>query len=324
MAIPARGPIGATAPTRPSKNEKCAPALRSPPMRRPPEASAHVTEAKGATMNKCGIFAIALSLSLIAGCGDEGAFFTTPTGARPTTGNSTPETPNIQLSGLVQRQDASGNARILGEATNIGGGVASFVQVQCALLDASGAVLTTRSTFVNGTVVKLTGTGQNTNTALRAGERGFFAISSALNNTAVASFRCDPSFDTFATTAPDATLELNSTPTRASDPSGFLRVSGEVKNTGTRALAFGQVYMVVMDAAGLPLDLSFAYIDGETVPPSAGTTDTGLNPDAVGSYTVSTAASLAYPQGRARGSTDALDERTRALRALEQAATHEE
>src|SRR3569833_3005813 len=90
------------------------------------EPSAHVTEAKGATMNKCGIFAIGLSFSLIAGCGDEAAF-TTPTGARPTTGNSTPETPNIQLSGLVQRQDASGKARILGEATNIGSGVASFV-----------------------------------------------------------------------------------------------------------------------------------------------------------------------------------------------------
>src|SRR3569623_2410163 len=174
-------------------------------MRRPPEPSAHVTEAKGATMNKCGIFAIGLSFSLIAGCGDEAAF-TTPTGARPTTGNSTPETPNIQLSGLVQRPDASGTARILGEATTIGGGVASFVQVQCALLAASGAVLTTRSTFVSGTEVKLTGTGQNTNTALRAGERGIFAISSALNNTAVASFRCDPSFDTFATTAPDTTL----------------------------------------------------------------------------------------------------------------------
>ena len=296
-------------------------------------------------MNKCGIFAIGLSFSLIAGCGDEAAF-TTPTGARPTTGNSTPETPNIQLSGLVQRQDASGNARILGEATNIGSGVASFVQVQCALLDASGAVLTTRSTFVNGTVVKLTGTGQNTNTALRAGERGFFAISSALNNTAVASFRCDPSFDTFATTAPDATLELNSTPTRASDPSGFLRVSGEVKNTGTRALAFGQVYMVVMDAAGLPLDLSFAFIDGETVPISTGTTDTGLNPDSVGSYTVSTrslfsdagtlvpllswdaaagtAAALSYPQGMAATTADALDERTRTLRALEQAATRQD
>src|SRR3569833_1875019 len=238
-------------------------------------------------MNKCGIFAIGLSFSLIAGCGDEAAF-TTPTGARPTTGNSAPETPNIQLSGLVQRQDASGNARILGEATNFGSGVASFVQVQCALLDASGAVLATRSTFVNSTVVKLTGTDQNANTALRAGERGFFAISSALTNTAVASFRCDPSFDTFATTAPDATLELNSTPTRANDPSGFLRVSGVVKNTGTRALAFGQVYMVVMDAAGLPLDLSFAFIDGETVPISTGTTDTGLNPDSVGSYTVST------------------------------------
>lgn len=296
-------------------------------------------------MNKCGIFAIGLSLSLIAGCGDEAAF-TTPTGARPTTGNSTPEAPDIQLSGLVQRQDASGNARILGEATNTGGGVASFVQVQCALLDASGAVLTTRSTFVNGTVVKLTSTGQNTNTALRAGERGFFAISGALNNTAVASFRCDPSFDTFATTAPDARLELTSTPTRLSDPSGFLRVSGEVKNTGTRALAFGQVYMVVMDAAGMPLDLSFAFINGETVPTSTGTTDTGLNPDAAGSYTVptrapfsdagtlvpllswdaaaDTAAALAYPQGMTPGVTDALDERTRALRALEQAATHEE
>src|SRR3569623_2324135 len=178
-------------------------------MRRPPEPSAHVTEAKGATMNKCGIFAIGLSFSLIAGCGDEAAF-TTPTGARPTTGNSTPETPNIQLSGLEQRQDATGNARILGEATNIGGGVASIEQVQCALLDASGAVHTTRSTFVNGTVVKLPGTGQTPNPALRAGERDFFAISSALNNTAVASFRCDPSFDTFATTAPDATLERNS------------------------------------------------------------------------------------------------------------------
>src|SRR3569832_443318 len=295
------------------------------------DPSAHVTVAKGATMNKCGIFAIGLSFSLIAGCGDEAAF-TTPAGARPTTGNSTPETPNIQLSGLVQRQDASGNARILGEATNIGSGVASFVQVQCALLDASGAVRTTRSTFVNSTVVKLTGTGQNTNTALRAGERGFFAISSALNNTAVASFRCDPSFDTFATTAPDATLELNSTPPRANDPSGYLRVSGEV-------------YMVVMDAAGLPLDLSFAFIDGETVPISTGTTDTGLNPDSVGSYTVSTrslfsdagtlvpllswdaaagtAAALSYPQGMAATTADALDERTRTLRALEQAASRQ-
>src|SRR3569832_3018924 len=309
------------------------------------DPSAHVTVAKGATMNKCGIFAIGLSFSLIAGCGDEAAF-TTPAGARPTTGNSTPETPNIQLSGLVQRQDASGNARILGEATNIGSGVASFVQVQCALLDASGAVLTTRSTFVTSTVVKLTGTGQNTNTALRAGDRGFFAISSALNSTAVASFRCDPSFDTFATTAPDATLELNSTPTRANDPSGFLRVSGEVKNTGTRALAFGQVYMVVMDAAGLPLDLSFAFIDGETVPISTGTTDTGQNPDSVGSYTVSTrsqfcdagtlvplmsrdaaagtAAALSYPHGLAATTAEALDERTRTLRALEQAATRQD
>src|SRR3569623_2883302 len=180
-------------------------------MRRPPEASAHVTEAKGATMNKCGIFAIALSLSLIAGCGDEGAFFTTPTGARPTTGNSTPETPNIQLRGLVHRPDASGNARILGEATTIGGGVASFVQVQCAMLAASGAVLTTRSTFVSGTEVKLTGTGQNTNTALRAGERGIFAISSALNTTAVASFRCAPSYAPFATPTPAAPQELHTT-----------------------------------------------------------------------------------------------------------------
>jgi hypothetical protein len=181
--------------------------------------------------------------------------------------------------------DFSGDLVILGEVKNTGA-TATFIQARCNLFDFDGNLLETETTYISGSVVKLVGTGSNTNTALVRDAVGVYKAWSSTPSTSVDNVSCTFPYDTHATTTPLANLELSRSITRQMDSLGDLRLTGFVKNSGSTGLTFGQTIFAIKNTAGKLLDVESTFIDGDivTIISSNITTDTALNIGAEGTF----------------------------------------
>ncbi len=173
---------------------------------------------------------------------------------------------------------------ILGEVKNVGS-TATFVKAKCNLFDFDGNLLETETTYISGSVVTLTGTDSNTNTALNRNDVGVYKAWTSTAATSVDDVRCKFSYDTYATKKPLANLEVSGNVTRRMDGLGNLKLTGFVKNTGSKGLTFGQIIFAIKNSAGALLDLESTYIDGTIVTLNNGiSTDTALRPGASGTF----------------------------------------
>lgn len=247
-----------------------------------------------------------LIVTLLLGCGGGGGGgSSTPTSSpsTPVTNDppSTPTTndppspppsqPRIELVGsILTKEDLLGDLILFGEVKNTGNAVATFVQAKCDFYNAQSTLIGNDSTYIDGTVVRLTLTNMNTNTALKPSQTGVFKVWTTLKKNTVASYNCSYSFDVFGTADPSAKLEVIGTVNLQADGSNHAQFLGQVKNTGTKGLIFGEVIFVSRDANGLILDINSDDINGETVLlQSIGmNTDTALNVNGQGTFSVST------------------------------------
>lgn len=216
----------------------------------------------------------------------------TNTPTAPAGGNAAP-IQSVTLQNLIRTQDASGDILILGEAVTTSPSPLAFVKVTCTFKNAAGAILGTDLTYIVGRVVKITSIDTNTNTALSAGDTGYFNVLTSGNNATVSSYSCEPTFNVSPSSAPSARLEVHGAQTVTSDFRGNNMYVGSAKNTGIKPLIFGQVYAATFSKTGALLDLSFDYISGQTGVTSVGTTDTALDVERTGTFSVNTSASFA-------------------------------
>lgn len=229
----------------------------------------------------------------LAACNDEATLTRPGSGTStppPAGGNSgPPATSLVTLANLTRSADALGNIRILGTASSRASGTVSFVQVTCAFRDAAGTALGSDQSYIVGSVVKLAGTGTVTNTALNAGDTGYFEILTTRSDASVSNYSCEASFSTFAATAPAARLELTDAPAATSDFLGNAVASGSVKNTGSSPLILGQVFALTFDRADALTDISAGFISGQRAAlPTGGSTGTALDVNQIGTFSVTT------------------------------------
>lgn len=202
--------------------------------------------------------------------------------------------PKLEFAGPIYKtEDSFGNLKLLGEITNSGNTTASFAELKCAFYDSSSNLIGEDSSYVVGTVVRLVQSDMLTNTALKPSDKGAYEVWTNLKSSGVARYSCTPTFSIYATADPAAKLEITGKISAQSDYFNHLELLGEVKNTGTKGLTFGQVYFIVKNKSGSIVDIDFSYITGETVTVSSGiTTDTALSINGTGTFSVSTSVPL--------------------------------
>lgn len=237
------------------------------------------------------VFLLAILPAFMLGCNDDSGPaqpISGPPAPRPPAGSAVPPTA-VTLGNLVRTQDVSGHIRIMGSATNSADATLNFIQVKCTFKDAAGATVGTDQTYIVSSVVRMSSTGAYTNTALNRGGVGYFDVQSTRSNAEIASYTCEPSFSTGASTPPAAKMEIVGEPSVVSDFNGRIVISGTVKNSGTSPLASGEVFSVVFDGSGALLDINSRAIKGRTATlPSGGTTTSALGVDESGTFTLNT------------------------------------
>ncbi|MBU0501639.1 MAG: hypothetical protein KJ811_00135, partial [Candidatus Margulisbacteria bacterium] len=139
---------------------------------------------------------------------------TTTTSTTSTTSTSTSTTTTVPSGSVIIKgninkvEDYFGNADFYGEIINNSGGNVSFVEITITMKNASGSVIDTDSTFINGTVLILNSSGIDTGSCLRPGEYGAFWVNTSTDFSDVASYEYDLDWNTHAASNPSASLEV--------------------------------------------------------------------------------------------------------------------
>lgn len=256
-----------------------------------------------------------------SGCGTSGpsSEVVITVGGSPPNPNIPPGLPNIQVlqntAGLVE--NTSGNAVVVGEVQNVGGGVATFVRAHAILRGSSGAVLADEETFLEGRSRRLSQTRAVTSTTLAGGETGCFQIVTGVRRNQVISVDLSATHSIFPTEPPSSRVELVGSLITGQTSLGLLRWSGELRNVGSTTTRFNQMILDVKDASGRVLDCDFAFVRGSNVVYSddGSTTNTGLYPGQTGPFDGTTFARAAQVASLTQWITWSADERAAPLSA---------
>ena len=174
---------------------------------------------------------------------------------------------NVILKGTInKRQDSLGQVDFFGEVQNNGGSNVSFVKVHITMKNASGNVIATDYSYIDGTVLK---TSSNTNTCLRPGDGGAFCVSTTTKYADVASFTYLIDWETFSTSIPKASFEIVGSITEGSDYSGDREYLGEIRNKSTTDTTFNKIIFVSKDSSGNIINISYSYVTGADIPAGA-------------------------------------------------------
>ena len=177
----------------------------------------------------------------------------------------------------------------MGEVRNTGASIPTFIKINIDFLSSSGAVLASDWTYVYGSNRTLTDIDQETDTCLSPGETGFFGMYTDVDINLVDSFRYSIEASYYSTAKPDANIIVSNGP-YGSDSLGTVKLTGNLKNTGSDAATFVKVYAALKDSSGALLDVDFTYVDGSEI----GGTDAGLWPGHSGPFTMYTEAPTSY------------------------------
>ncbi len=199
--------------------------------------------------------------------------------------------PRIELDGSIyQTTDSSGRPHLYGVLKNTGDSSVVFVKARCSFFSADSALVKESLSYVNGTNVVLTTIDATTNTALKPDETGVFEVAPYIESDEFATYECKYTYDLANNTRdPDAKMELVGTVNVQQSYFGDIEYLGQVKNTGEKGLVFGKVYFVTRDTANSIVDISFSYVNGDTVTLASieTTTDTALNIGSIGTFLTS-------------------------------------
>ncbi len=200
--------------------------------------------------------------------------------------------PRIELEGSIyQTTDSLGRPHLFGVLKNTGNGSAVFVKARCSFFSADSALVEESFSYVIATNVVLTTIDATTNTALKPDETGVFEVAPFIESDEFSTYECKYTYDNANNTRdPDAKMELVGTVNVQQSYFGDIEYLGQVKNTGEKGLVFGQLYFVTRDTANSIVDVSFTYVNGDTVTLASidTTTDTALNIGSTGTFSTST------------------------------------
>jgi hypothetical protein len=169
---------------------------------------------------------------------------------------------------------------VMGEVTNNGSTIPSFVKISMDFLDGSDRVLASDWTYVTGSCRTLNASDIETDTCLVGGETGFFGEYVDVNMAQVAKVRYSFDYETYATSTPDARVIVSNGPLASADYAGDTKLRGTLKNTGSASAKFAMVHILLRGSGDQLLDEEFTYVDGSTIDG----TDTGLHPGEIGEW----------------------------------------
>ncbi len=198
--------------------------------------------------------------------------------------------PRIELQGTINHvTDQSGEAHLYGTVKNTGGTAATFIKAVCLFYRADSSLIRDMDGYIQGTNLAFTDINITTNTALKPGDTGVFAVSPHIKSDSISTYECEYTYDDADNTKdPDAKLELLGAVDVHENSSGTIEYRGQVKNTGAKDLTFGKVHVVTRDTTDSIIDMEWSDIRGDTVDLefSEDTTDTALFIGSTGTYSV--------------------------------------
>lgn len=199
--------------------------------------------------------------------------------------------PKIETVGqIIVSSDYSGDIRLLGETINNGNADASFVEIKCSFYDATPNLIGEDFTFIVGTNLRFAQLGGSTNTALKPSDKGVFELLTTIKKSSVANFECKYTYNVYDMALPAANLALKGAVNAQKSGLDRLELLGQVVNSGSKGLTFGQIHFVIRDKVGVLSSVDSSFISGDTVVLSSihSTTDTALAVNATGTYSVGT------------------------------------
>jgi len=188
-----------------------------------------------------------------------------------------------------------GTTWLYGKVKNNSDNTHVFIKISCDVYDKDNKYITNNYTYLDGTVVKLSF--GNTNTALKKGETGYFSTYADYDLEDIGSVKCKvSSSDNHTITEPEAKLSLEGE-MKVTDSDNSVRYSGELKNSGTKGLIFGEIYLYSIDKNGVIKGWEDTYVSGSTVYIASidADTDTALSPGETGTF-LTTEYSFEYSQ----------------------------
>ena len=184
--------------------------------------------------------------------------------------------------------DTFGNIVVMGEVQNkvVGAGPPTFIRVEATFFSPDGSIVGTGFTFVLGRSRRLRASGIVTDTALLAGQRGCFMMSTNVPASQVDSYSLEGSYGTSVNDQLQGRLRLGEY-TQQEDSFGKVQMVGNASNIGSRATYFNKIVFDVKTPKIQTCD--FTFVQGSTVGlPGGGTTSTGLSPGEAGTFSNST------------------------------------
>jgi len=192
----------------------------------------------------------------------------------------------VLVGSILYSRYAYGNTYFfMGEVQNTGVSIPAFVKIDLEFRSSSGAVLATDWTYIEGSNRTLTSIDTETNTCLMPGETGFFGMYTEVDASLVDKIYYSFETSDSTTVVPDARVVVSSGP-YAGESLGEVELTGNLKNVGSDAAKFAQVYAALKNSSGDLLDVDFTFVDGSQIDG----TDTGLWPGENGSFTMYTEA----------------------------------
>ncbi len=172
---------------------------------------------------------------------------------------------------------------------NTGTGTASFVKITVTLYDSNGFQLESDYTYLFGNLY-ISSYGYGYETALGENEYGSFKLYTNTSYNLIASYYIDITYSTYSVSPPSVNLAINGTVETITDYLGYIDYSGDIINNGNETVSSVHISFTTKNVAGLVIDVSFTYIDGDTCTISGVSRSKCLAPSSIGSFTALTLA----------------------------------
>ena len=202
--------------------------------------------------------------------------------------------PNITptADSFYQKADWAGDFRLFGEVKNTGAGSCVYPQIKVKLYNASGSLIDTVYTYIDGgTNVK---TGSDFTNALYPGDIGYFELMTFVSYSQVDHYTASYDYELYSHSKTKAVLEFSGTPAIGTIL-GDTKITGRVKNTSPYYLTYlTEVVFGIYNSSGQVIGVSLVYVDGTSysydsegendIKKPSYTTDSAIEPQATASF----------------------------------------
>jgi len=175
---------------------------------------------------------------------------------------------NVVVQGIINRLvDDQGHLVLLGELKNIGCRDATFCKITFTLLDSSlQPIGDPVFAYVHGTNKTITQQGIEDNAILEPGACGGFYLPTNVPDESVSLYDYKISYQEDETSSPGADLVVDCPiEPGANETDGFLKLSGRIRNRGSKTALFSQITFILKDRNDMVIDVISADIQGSFV-----------------------------------------------------------